>query len=157
MERIMKYISRVYRASVLDKAAAFGAYNITGPQLSYIFHVCRCPGLSQDELARRIFVHKSSVARHVASLVKAGFVRREKDPQDKRLRRLYPTEKAEALYPDLLRYLDEWNETLTEGLSDAEKDQLVYLMRHLARQAREHLGGHDLGELLGFGEDPPHA
>lgn len=150
MERVMRYLNRVYRASVLDRAEAFAQYKISGPQLSYILQICHKPGLSQDELAARLYVHKSSVARHVAQLMRHGFVRREEDPEDRRRRLLFPTEKALGIFPEIWNYLDEWNELLLEGLSEEEKLLLLKLMKHLVRQAEEHVNTHHLCGLLGL-------
>lgn len=153
MERIMKYIARTFRMSALHRSAAFEERGITGVQINYIMHISRCPGLSQDELAERLYVHKSSVTRQVAQLVKNGFVRREKDHEDKRRRLLYPTDKALALLPEIRSFSDCWNRQLTEGLSEEEKAELIRLLRHVTGQAAEHMKEHNLGGLLGLSEE----
>lgn len=135
MERIMKYINRVYRASVLDRAFAFQEQNLKGHQLSYILQICRNPGLNQDELASRLFVNKSSVTRQLNQLEAAGYIRRLEAPEDRRNRRIIPTAKAEKLYPEIIRYLDSWNSALTDSLSPDEQETLLRLLRFLAGAA----------------------
>lgn len=135
MERIMKYINRVYRASVLDRASAFKDENLKGHQLSYILQVCRNPGLNQDDLAARLFVNKSSVTRQLSQLEEAGFIYRVEAADDRRIRRINPTEKANLLYPEIMEYLDNWNDTLTGDLSAADQEALLRLLRYLARAA----------------------
>ena len=44
-----------------------------------------------------MYLEKSAVAHLTASLERKGFIRREVDPRDKRRRRLFPTDQADAL------------------------------------------------------------
>ena len=148
MERIMKYLNRVYRASVLDRSAAFAEHGLSGYQISYILQVCYQPGLTQEELAARLFVNKSTVTRQLAQLIHNGYVSRKTDPDDRRYRRLFPTAKAEAIFPEIIAYLEGWNESLTAELSPEDQDKLIFLMRHLARAATDRLVSQDLPELL---------
>lgn len=137
MERIMKYINRVYRASIIDRAEAFEDEDLFGTQLSYILQVVRNPGLSQDALARCLFVNKSSVTRQIKSLEKTGYVRREVDETDRRAKKIYPTDRALAVYPEIMAYLEEWNDELTGDLSPEEQAELLYWVRYLARKATD--------------------
>lgn len=137
MERIQKYFNRLYRASVLDRAMAFSEHGLSGSQISYILHLCRLPGITQEELASSLFVGKSSVARQVVALEKLGFLTREIAPEDRRLKRCYPTAKAKALLPQVMAYLDMWNLDLTADLSAEEGEQLVSFLRHLAKRATD--------------------
>src|SRR5690554_3016577 len=133
----MKYLNRVYRASEIDRAIAFSNEGLSGHQISYILQICHNPGLTQDELAKRLFVNKSSVTRQVSQMIKNGFIDRQCDKKDGRVKRLYPTLKAEELYPKVMTYLDEWNEKLTGTLDTNEQESLLHLMRHLAKASTE--------------------
>ena len=135
MERIMKYINRVYRASLLDRSEAFAEENLAGQQLSYILQICRSPGLTQDELSARLFVNKSTVTRQVSQMIQNGYIIRHCDPEDRRAKLLYPSEKAREIYPRIMEYLENWNESLTGMLKPEEQDQLLYFLKHLASAA----------------------
>ncbi|MDD2426752.1 MAG: MarR family transcriptional regulator [Eubacteriales bacterium] len=151
MERIQKYLNRVYRASILDRSEAFADENLSGHQISYILQVCRHPGLTHDELAKRLLVNKSSVSRTVSKMVQNGYIYRETDFQDRRSKLLYPTEKAKNIYPRVIEYLDGWNESLTGDLSSDEQESLLYLLRHITRAASERVAEKDLSGMLGAG------
>ena len=58
-------------------------------------------GMTQEQLARRIYQNKSSVARQLAVLEEAGFVRRVCCDSDRRVTELYPTERAKAALPEI--------------------------------------------------------
>lgn len=135
MERIQKYINRIYRASILDRQEHFKDKGLAGQQLSYILQIVRSPGLSQDEIARSLLVNKSSVARNISNLEAKGFLFRQVNPEDNRIKQIYPTAKAEAIYPEIINYLENWNEILVQDLSCAEREEVVVILKKLASSA----------------------
>lgn len=153
MERFMRYLNCVARAAALDRSEAFGHAGLSGVQLSYILQTAYNPGLSQDELAARLFVHKSTVARQVAQLVKNGYVRREKDKADRRMRRIFPTEKTLSILPEINAYLDEWHAQMTEDFTEEERRNLLDYLKRIAVKSAEHLNEHNFAGLLGLAEE----
>lgn len=65
----------------------------------------------------------------------AGFVRRESDPDDRRVLRVYPTEKAEAALPRVCELMEEWNRLLLEELNPEEQACLLTLLSRVTRKA----------------------
>ncbi len=63
MDSLMKYISRIHRCSGRFRGDKIEGLN--GRQHTYIFHVCKRPGISQDQLARHICVNKSNITRQL--------------------------------------------------------------------------------------------
>lgn len=103
---------------------------------SYLMEICAQPGISQDTLAQRICISKSSVARQVAVLEADGFLSRIPLPADKRVMQLYPTEKALALYPDIQQVLCSWEDWLTAQLEETEMARLAALLQQLKERAK---------------------
>lgn len=68
-----------------------------GSEYEVIHCIRKSPGISPDEIGRQLYLEKSAVAHLTASLERKGFIRREVDPRDKRRRRLFPTDQADAL------------------------------------------------------------
>ena len=65
----------------------------------------------------------------------AGFVRRESDPDDRRVLRVYPTEKAEAALPRVCELMEECNRLLLEELNPEEQACLLPLLSRVTRKA----------------------
>ena len=106
----------ISRCTKMERGAALKEYGLCGGQAMYLFRLCHEPGLSQDELARRLYVNKSNVARQVARLEQQGYVIRKSSQEDKRVQLVYPTEKAIELLPFLQGMVRNWNQYLLEGL-----------------------------------------
>ena len=55
------------------------------------------PGISVSEVAKRWKRTKGTVSVNIGSLEKRGYIRRERDPENARVARLYPTQKGREL------------------------------------------------------------
>ena len=95
------------------------------------------PGISQDGLAQAVGFDKSNVARQIALLEEAEYVRRTPAPTDKRVLELTPTEKTLVLQPQLLTAMQQWEEELVAALTAEEKQQLTALLAKLRAVAVE--------------------
>ena len=123
----------------MERGAALKEYGLCGGQAMYLFRLCHEPGLSQDEVARRLYVNKSNVARQVARLEQQGYVIRKSSPEDKRVQLVYPTEKAIELLPFLQGMVRNWNQYLLEGLTEEEKEKLEAVMEKISQRARDYI------------------
>jgi len=131
----MRSINRTHRCGNRYYNEALSGEGISGNQHIYIFQVCRHPGISQEALTQRLAVNKSSVTRQLCSLEQNGFVTRQPAPEDKRSLLVYPTEKAQALYPKVVEEMRRWNRLLLEDLSPQEQEQLLDLMARVEKKA----------------------
>lgn len=88
----------------------------------YIFAVYHNPGKTQDWLAKHMFLNKSTVARHLAKLERAGYVTREISREDKRELLVYPTRKLKMVYPTIRDLTQQWNTMIADTISEEEFD-----------------------------------
>ena len=131
MDGMMKFINRTTRCSNFFRAQQLADSGISCVQCAYLLRVSHKPGISQDQLAGELYKDKSVVARHLATLQQAGYIRREPSPTDRRVQQLYLTEKAEALLPRILDVFSRWEEVLTRGFSEEEKAQARDLLSRM--------------------------
>lgn len=151
MESLMRYISRTSRLSSLYRSKKLQKYGLNGIHHTYILNICRNPGITQEQLAKLIFVNKSNVARQLAILEENGYVTRTTCQNDKRQTLVFPTEKAVQIAPVVHAVLGDWNAAILEGFSPEEKEVLVQAMEKIMYKAKEVLDSLD-GEK---GEDEP--
>lgn len=102
---------------------------------SYLLEICACPGISQEQLARRIYINKSNVARQLAILEENGYVTRRPGEEDRRVMRVYPTEKAQVALPRIQEIMGNWEEAVAVGLTEAEREKLSALLEDMTRRA----------------------
>ena len=132
---LMHNIGLISRCATLYRDARLEHLGISGYQASYVTQICRCPGISQDQLAQKLHVNRSSVTRQLAMLEENGFITRCRSDSDRRLMQVYPTEKMKQALPVVRECFHSWHDSLTEGLSEDEISTLERLLTRLAERA----------------------
>ena len=139
MATFLKNINMVSRsATQYSEERLSDVSDLKGYHTKYILTVCNNPGVSQDSLARILFVNKSNVARQLSVLEELGYVERRAG-EDRRVSLVYPTEKAFAARETIRKINAEWREVICEGFSDEEKELLLRLTERLYRNAVKYM------------------
>jgi DNA-binding MarR family transcriptional regulator len=127
----------ISRCQAIYRTARLASPDISGSQHSLVLAVCKNPGASQEELARLIALNKSTVARFLSGFEERGYVTRVTDGEDKRVSRVYPTEKMLALYPREREVTDEWNRLICEGIPEGEIEVFRSVLSKMELRSRE--------------------
>lgn len=112
--------------------------DLKGYHAKYLLSVCSNPGVSQDALARILFVNKSNVARQLTVLEESGYIERRQG-EDRRVSLVYPTEKAYRIVSVIKQINAKWREVITEGFTESEKETLLHLTERLYQNAVKHM------------------
>jgi len=99
--------------------------------------ICRTPGCSQDQLAKRMWFDKSTIARQMELLESKGFITRQPSETDKRVLCVYPTEQMLAFQPGLKAAMEQWEQTLLQDLTEEEKQQLNALLARVRERVNK--------------------
>lgn len=134
----MRYINVISRCGAVWRGDKLKGTDIGASHTSYIMTVCRHPGISQDKLAKRIYINKSNVTRNLAYLESCGYIERRQKDTDKRVTEVYPTEKAMEILPTVQNMLREWNNYLTEDFSEEEMEMFMSMLSRLAGKAADY-------------------
>jgi DNA-binding MarR family transcriptional regulator len=90
-------------------------------------------GLTVGEIAERLAIEVPTVVRTVQRMEVAGVVRREPDPVDRRRSRIVLTQRGRELEPVVRGALCSVSREATEGLTEAEAEQLEALLGRVKR------------------------
>ena len=107
-------------------------------QFSFLVTLYFEEGLSQDELSRRVGSDKSNASRILAEMEKIGLIRRETDPENYRVKRVYLQPKARRIEKKFTEMRKRWLEVLCEGFSEERKARLFSDLRDMARNAEQY-------------------
>lgn len=116
--------------------------NLTVTQLRLLGHLLQQEGLSNAELADRLYVTRPSVSALLERLERGGFIRREVSPSDRRGINIWLEPRGRAAIESLRTELREYATGLMEDLSDAEIDTFIsavdrFVQAGRARRARD--------------------
>ena len=92
-------------------------------------------GVSQDELASMLCLDKAVVTRAVKNLEERGFLHRDKDSTDRRVKRLFLTEYGKSRKNYLEGILDVWVNELAAGMPSEEIASIMGTLDTLANRA----------------------
>lgn len=126
-------ISDRHTKMYLDRSLA--PLGLNSSQHMYVLKICETPGVTQDQFIHFFYLHPSNVTRTLSALEKAGFLRRERNPEDQRTCRLFPTRRALEARPQILSLLRRWQEQVMEPFSPEEREVFLTLLQRLGAQA----------------------
>ena len=89
-------------------------------------------GMSQGELSQSFEINPSRVTRLARRLEREGLLRRERDPEDNRVVRMYLTQKGRSLIEDLSGRRERFDQRISTVLSPEELEELQRVLGVLA-------------------------
>jgi DNA-binding MarR family transcriptional regulator len=112
---LLKLTNSIYRCNQVYIDKKFEKFNLTIGTYPYILVLNKNGGISQNEISRELNVDKAMSARTVKKLIELGYIRKEENQEDTRSYKLYITDKAKNIIPELIEILDGWADILVQG------------------------------------------
>lgn len=136
---LMREIGKINRCAIYFREQHLSGTGLSGCHLSFVFNICKNPGITQEQLAKKIYIDKSRVTRQLAFLEENGYVDRKQSEADKRSMAVYPTDKMLELYPKVCSVAYEWRRYLTEELSEEEITFLESVLERVSEKAQAYV------------------
>ncbi|WP_048148354.1 MarR family winged helix-turn-helix transcriptional regulator [Methanolacinia paynteri] len=140
-------ISFLYRTIQIRFSQELVPFNIGWGHFTILKSLYYREGRSQDELARSHGFDKTMISKSIVRLEREGLVYRVVDPADKRVKRLYLTQKGRGIEPDLVRIGNEVNAMLVDGLSGGDREELIGMLRKVSSNAAGTFGANSVKEM----------
>lgn len=122
---ILTDTARLLRRNFNRRAHDLG---LTRAQWGVLTHLRRQNGRRQTDLACLLELQPISLTRLIDRMVKNGWVERRDDPEDRRTKRIFLTEKVTPVLSQLSEMGRETREEAQAGISQKERDQLLQLL-----------------------------
>jgi DNA-binding MarR family transcriptional regulator len=131
MKGILREIGMIARALDSISNIEFKEYDLTKGQYLYLVRICENPGIIQEKVAEMIKVDRTTASRAIKKLEINGFIEKKEDNQNKKIKKLFPTDKGEAVYPFIKRENDHSDLMALEGFSDSEEEMILNLLQRV--------------------------
>jgi len=133
MKEILREIGMIARALDSISNIEFKELELTKGQYLYLVRICENPGIIQEKLAEMIKVDRTTAARAIKQLEVHGFVEKKDDEHNKKIKKLFPTDKGKQVFPFIKRENDHSNHVALAGLSESEAETLFHLLERVRK------------------------
>lgn len=133
MKEILREIGMIARALDSISNIEFKEYNLTKGQYLYIVRICENPGIIQEKLAEMIKIDRTTAARAIKKLEMNGFIEKKDDNHNKKIKRLFPTDKGKQVYPFIKKENDHSNSVALAGFSEIEVANVFHLLQRVRK------------------------
>ena len=128
----------------LNRNFVADGFDITHDQWSVLVYLFHCDGNGQHEIAEKTYRDKVSITKIIDNLEKRELVFRTVDEKDRRVKRIYLTEKGNLLVPQLRRVAVGTLKEVFSGISKGELDSFKFVLAEIVKNVT----GEDLLEFI---------
>lgn len=101
------------------------AYGLSAAQWRMLVTLVKAEGVAQARLAEVLEIEPISVSRLIDRMEEGGWVERRPDPNDRRVRQVFPTKKARAVFDEVKTMATAVYDQAFAGMTAAERDALI--------------------------------
>jgi DNA-binding MarR family transcriptional regulator len=128
MGQILREIGMIARCFDTISNVEFKELELAKGQYLYLVRVCENPGIISNKLSEMLKVDRTTTARAISKIEASGFIEIKKDDVNKKILRLYPTEKGKKTY-EFLKEEECYSDLMSlQGFSEDEKELLTKLL-----------------------------
>lgn len=132
---ILRDIDTIARETHTIYETNFRNYKLQRGQFLFLSRICENPGISMISLVHNLKMDKTTVTKATQKLIKAEYVRKEEDENDKRLSHIFPTPKALDIYEQII---NEKNRIIDICLKNIDSDQ-VKIMEKIVKEILQNI------------------
>lgn len=137
MKEILREIGMIARALDSISNIEFKEFDLTKGQYLYLVRICENPGIIQEQLIEMIKVDRSTAARAIQKLELNSFIEKKEDVHNKKIKRLFPTEKGVNVYPFIKRENEHSDLVALKGFSDKEVTSTFDLLQRIRKNVEK--------------------
>ena len=129
-------IGRLIHKVFEQRASALG---YSRPQWRILAYLGNNPGMMQAQLAERMEIEPITLSRHLDRMETEGVLERRGDPRDRRVKRLFLTEKADKQLVELRAVRDDIVNAIMVEIPEKEVEHLRTILSGVRRNLMEKL------------------
>ncbi|MBM6614576.1 MarR family transcriptional regulator [Desemzia sp. RIT804] len=137
MSEVLREIGVISRSLGAISNTEFKDLHLNKDQYLYITRIYETPGIINDTLAELVIQDRTTVAKSVRKLATEGLIRKEVDHDNKKIRRLYVTEKGAEIYDFLRREELHSEKQAMMDFTDSERAELLRLLGKMKKNVAE--------------------
>ena len=114
-------LGKAYQKAHSDFNRRLRPYGLTNMQHLVLEGLWYQPGMTATELSKLLILDKATLSGVLDRMTETGWIVKSPDPEDRRVQRIYPSEEADRLQPELIEKRKEANQEILEMFSPEER------------------------------------
>lgn len=145
-ERILiRLVTTISRLCTMHAKRSISHFGISVSQTIVLGELFSRNGCRQEDLRVFVALDKGNVTRALQRLEESGLVKRRQDAADRRVVRVYVTKKALSMKPEMHALAALWDDRLTTGFTDEERQTLIDLLLRMEVNVKALVWGDEAG------------
>ena len=132
---IGRLISVIHRQGQIYQNYELKPYDLSSSDYIYLINLSENEGVNQKFLSDMLSIDDGFTTRAMKKLEEKGYIKREKNPGDKRGYHVKLTHKGQEIQPVILEKLKGWTDILSLGMTTDEKDQIIEKLEFMSANA----------------------
>ena len=134
---VLRQIGTLSRSIHSINDIQFKKYDLQRNQFIFLTRICEHAGINQISLSALLKVDKATTTKAVQKLIKAGYIEKRRNDEDRREWNLYPLERARQVYEAIIAEENRAIGLCLAGFTDEEKAAVSTLIRRMSRNIEE--------------------
>ncbi|MBW9149074.1 MarR family transcriptional regulator [Clostridium sp. CM028] len=118
---LIKLNNKIFRTTQVYLDKVLKKYELSSGSYPYLLVLNENEGISQNKISKELGFDKAMSARTVTKLINLGYLDRKEDEADSRAYKLYLTQEAKIIIPNVLNEIHKLEGLITNDLSEKEK------------------------------------
>lgn len=133
MKEILREIGMIARALDSISNIEFKEHDLTKGQYLYLVRICENPGIIQEKLVEMIKVDRTTASRAIKKLEMKCFIEKKDDEHNKKIKKLFPTEKGKNVFPFIKSENEHSNRVALAGFSEKEAESIFNFLQRIRK------------------------
>ncbi len=130
---IVFLLAKAYQKAHAQLKKRLSPYGLTPIQSLILADLWGEDGISASEIGKRLTLDPATLSGVVDRMISGGWIGKISDPEDKRIHRIFLTERSKKLQPEILAERNQANEEVLEQMNVEEKMLFKRLLREVQR------------------------
>ncbi len=130
---IVFLLAKAYQKAHAQLKKRLSPYGLTPIQSLLLADLWGEDGISASEIGKRLTLDPATLSGVIDRMISRGWIGKISDPEDKRVHRIFLTEKSKKLQPEVLAERNQANEEVLEQMNAEEKILFKRLLREVQR------------------------
>ncbi len=134
-EEFGRWVSILYRQFQIFINKELKDLEITSGEYIYLIKLYENKELTQEDLAEIYYIDKAAITRSLRSLEDKGYIKRIKNPRDKRYYSIQVTEKALKVKDRIYNALKTWDDLISLDVNAEEFKMISTILENMSMKA----------------------